>query len=94
MERRARWYVLLAAIGSVVITCATLLHYINAFRTGEPAGYLPLALGALATGLLVAMFSRLAAPRSTSMFSVIIGGLATVTCAAILLVTLIWGLGG
>lgn len=93
MERRARWYVLLAALGSVLITCATLLQYIHAHRTGQPAGYLPLALGALAAGLLVAMCSRLAAPKSTAIVIAIIGTLATVTFATILVVTLIWSFG-
>ena len=93
MERRARWYVPLAAIGSVIIACATLLQYIYAHRTGEPAGYLPLTLGSIATGLLVAMFSRLAAPRSTAHVIAVIGLVASVTFAAILMVTLIWGFG-
>ena len=93
MERRARWYVLLAAVGSVLIACATLLQHIHAHRTGQPAGYMPLALGALAAGLLVAMCSRLAAPRSTATFTAIIGTLACVAFAAILVATLISGFG-
>lgn len=91
MERRARWYVLLAAVGSIAIACATLLQYIHAHRTGQPAGYLPLALGALAAGLLVAMCSRLAAPRSTAIVIAVIGVVASLAFAAILVVTLIWG---
>ncbi|GAB3376889.1 hypothetical protein GCM10027431_32150 [Lysobacter rhizosphaerae] len=93
MERRARWYVLLAAAGSVLIACATLLQYIRAHLTGQPAGYLPLALGATAAGLLVAMFSRLAAPKSTTLVIIAIGMLASATFAVILVVTLIWGFG-
>jgi drug/metabolite transporter (DMT)-like permease len=91
MERRVRWYVLLAAVGSVLIACATLLQYIHAHRTGQPAGYVPLALGALAAGLLVAMCSRLAARRSTAIVIALIGVLASLAFAAILVVTLIWG---
>jgi len=93
MERRARLYVILAAIGSVLIACATLLQYISAHRTGVPGGYLPIVLGSLATGLLVAMFSRLAAPKSTATVLAVIGLLASAAFAAILVVTLIWGFG-
>jgi hypothetical protein len=93
MERRARWYVLLAAIGSVLIACATLLQYIHAHRAGQPGGYLPLALGALADGLLVAMCGRLTAPRSTAIAIAVVGIVASVTFAAVLVVTLIWGFG-
>lgn len=53
-----------------------------------------MALGAMAAGLLVAMFSRLAAPRSKAIVIAAIGVLASLSFVAILVTTLIWGFGG
>ena len=95
MERSASWPVLLAAIGSILATVATLLQYIQAHRAGQSGGYLPMVFGALAVGLLVAGCGYFAKPQAarSGLAAALLGVLASTIFIGVLFVTLIWGFG-
>jgi hypothetical protein len=59
----SKWSVPLSAIGSIIVTAATFLHYANAHRQTKPGGYFAMVLGALAVGLLAALGSYFNRPR-------------------------------
>lgn len=95
MEKSASWLVLVASIGSILATSATLLQYIQAHREAQPGGYLPIILGAVFVGLLVAgcnYFAKLQNQRS-GFTAVLLGVLASIVFIGILFVTLIWSFG-
>lgn len=95
MERPASWPVLLTAIGSFLITTATLVQYIQAHRAGQSGGYLPIVFGAFAFGLLVAgcdYFPKPKAARSAHTSS-LLGMLASGAFFAVVLGALIWTFG-
>ena len=95
MERSASWPIPLAVIGSVLATAVTLFQYIQAHRAGQAGGYLPIVIGALVVGLLVAgcgYFAKQEAARS-ALASGLLGALASAAFIAILFVTLIGAFG-
>jgi len=95
MEKSASWLIAIAAIGSVLAAAATLLHYIQSHRVGQPGGYLALALGTITVGVLVAGCSHFAKPEATrsAPTSGLQGAFASLAFVAIVFVTLIWGFG-
>lgn len=71
----SKWPVPLSAIGIILVTAATFLHYSNAHSQAEPGGYLAFALGALAVGLLVTLGSYLSRSKPIrSLFAAILSG--------------------
>jgi hypothetical protein len=95
MERSASWPISVAAIGSILVTVATLLVHIQAHRAGQSGGYLPIILGAISVGLLVSGCDYFARPPvvRTRFASVLTGALASLTFTGVLLTALILGFG-
>lgn len=95
MERPGSWPVPLTAIGSVLITTATLVQYIQTHRAGQSGGYLPIVFGAFAFGLLVAGCDYFAKPKAarSAHTSSVIGTLASAAFFAVVLAALIWSFG-
>jgi|APMI01.1.fsa_nt_gi drug/metabolite transporter (DMT)-like permease len=88
MERTSQWSEPLAVVGSIFITSVTFWQYAQAHRAAHPGGYLPLAIGALLIGLLVAACNYFNGSRRA--YSAIASGVVSaVVFIAVLLATLI-----
>ncbi|MBF6025045.1 hypothetical protein [Lysobacter niastensis] len=94
--KQLSWLVVpVAALGSALVVAATLLHYAQAHRQGDPGGYLSIGLGAICVGLLAGVGVFLVASPRWRAISVAFG-VALVTSLAtcgLLLATLIRAFG-
>ena len=95
MERTLQWPVPLAAIGTIIVTAATFWRYALDHHEGLPGGYLPIAIGTLLVGLLVALCSYFARPTPLRRaFPAIASGVvASIAFMIVLLATLIASFG-
>jgi hypothetical protein len=91
----AKWPVPLSAIGIILVTAATFLHYSNAHSQAEPGGYLAFALGALAIGLLVTLGSYFSRPKSmrSSFAATLAGVFASIVFVLVFLAILVRNFG-
>lgn len=95
MQRAGYWLVPITAIGSVIVTIATLMVYIQAHRAGQPGGYLPMLLGAFSVGLLVTGCNYFIAPRvvRSGLVSISLGSFASLIFLGVLVAALISSFG-
>ena len=81
----------MAVLGSSIVVAATLLQYIQAYRLGVPAGYLPVVLGAGGVGFIAGIANFLV---SRALWPAVIASLTVaLVTASLLAATLVWAFG-
>jgi hypothetical protein len=81
----------IAVLGSSIVVAATLFQYFQAYRLGEPGGYIPIIFGAGGIGFIAGIANFLFFPKLW--LAIIIFLIVMLITANVLIATLIWAFG-